>query len=113
MQARAAALPTDERQRQQQQQRDREVGRDPELAAPHDALVDHVTIERRAQEIMDTGGYSGIVYILEEDIISDIPAVYRKEGANILLLKAWGISESSKKRIRDASIKAMGVDLTG
>jgi len=69
--------------------------------------------QSRAQEIMDAGGYNGIVYILEEDIITDIPAIEQKEGANILLLKAWGISELSKKRIREASIKAMGVDLTG
>ena len=69
--------------------------------------------QSRAEEIMSARGYGGVIYILEEDIVEDLSRIYEKKDANILMLKAWGESRISKKRIREASIKAMGVDLTG
>lgn len=68
--------------------------------------------QAEAEAVMESSGHKGIIYILDEDIIDDITGIEEKEDANILVVKAWGKSASSMRRIRQASIKAMGVDLT-
>jgi len=54
------------------------------------------------------------IFILDEDIISDIEKIEELEssGVNILILKGWGKSDMAKDKIRNASIKAIGIDMS-
>ncbi len=53
------------------------------------------------------------LFILDEDIISDIKKIEEAEeaGGNILILKGWGKSLIAKNKIRNAGILAIGVDM--
>lgn len=53
------------------------------------------------------------VYIIDEDILEEIEKIEELEnsGVNILILKGWGHSAIAGKKIQNASIKAMGIDL--
>lgn len=53
------------------------------------------------------------LFILDEDIISDIKEIEEAEeaGGNILILKGWGKSLIAKDKIRNAGILAIGVDM--
>lgn len=54
------------------------------------------------------------VFLVDEDIISNIKKVKEQEleGANILIIKGWGKSKLAEDKIRAASIKAIGTDMT-
>jgi hypothetical protein len=53
------------------------------------------------------------LFILDEEIIDDEKKLEESEsrGANILVLKGWGKSKMAERKIRQASIKAVGVDM--
>ncbi len=57
--------------------------------------------------------YKKTLFILDEDIIKNLKKVEEAEenGANILILKAWGKSKLAENKIRQASIKAIGTDI--
>ena len=57
--------------------------------------------------------FSSRLFILDEDIIDDMEKVnkFEEAGANIVILKGWGKSKLAKEKTRQASIKAMGVDI--
>lgn len=54
------------------------------------------------------------VFILDEGIIENISKVaeLEEEGANITILRAWGKSEMAERKIRAASIKAIGTEIS-
>lgn len=54
------------------------------------------------------------VFILDEDIIDDMSMIedVEESGGNVLILKPWGKSMLAKNKIRNASIKAMGMDMS-
>jgi hypothetical protein len=74
----------------------------------------HITKHiKDAVKIINEYEFSETVFILDEDIIDDIKTVEEMEesGANIIVMKGWGRSELANNKIRNASIKAIGVDL--
>ncbi len=53
------------------------------------------------------------LFIIEEDLVIDIEKIegLEEKGANILILKSWGKSKLSERKIRSATVKAIGTDI--
>lgn len=53
------------------------------------------------------------LFIIDEDIILDIKLLdmLEHEGAHLTMFKNWGVSNLASNKIRNASIKAIGVDI--
>jgi vacuolar-type H+-ATPase subunit F/Vma7 len=69
--------------------------------------------QKAAEDFIASQDNSRISFLVDEEIIDDISRIEEMElsGANILILKAWGVSALAKKRIRDASIRAIGAEI--
>ncbi|NLB34925.1 MAG: hypothetical protein GX817_03785 [Elusimicrobia bacterium] len=68
----------------------------------------------QAREFVLGKDLENTLFILDEEIIDDVSAVEELEeaGANITILKAWGSSELADRKIRAASIKAIGTEIS-
>ena len=67
-----------------------------------------------AKEFILEQDLKNTLFILDEEIIEDVSAVEELEeaGANITILKAWGSSKLAERKIRAASIKAIGTEIS-
>jgi hypothetical protein len=66
-----------------------------------------------AVKIINQNDLISSFFILDENIICDVKEieVLEEKGANILIIKEWGRSKMANNKIRNASIKAIGVDM--
>ncbi|MFH1416380.1 MAG: hypothetical protein ABIH89_09890 [Elusimicrobiota bacterium] len=53
------------------------------------------------------------LFIIEEELISGPADLEKTEaaGVNIVIMRSWGRSVMAERKIRNASIKALGIDL--
>ena len=53
------------------------------------------------------------LFVMEEKLAGDeaVLSAMEDSGANIIILKGWGRSAAAERKIREASIKAIGTDI--
>jgi len=91
------------------------VGKE-EFALPFGAAGLEFAVKESLEEavsFMEEQDTASSFFILDEDIVTDEDRISGLEagGAAVLIIKAWGRSKMSRKKIREASIRALGMDI--
>lgn len=92
------------------------LGRE-DFAVPYGmAGLDFKIFEKQndAVKYMQSRDLTKSVFILDENIVENVKVIedLEESGGNVLILKPWGKSGMAKDKIRNASIKAIGTDMS-